>query len=182
MFFSFSGRRGFSQSILYNFTHHGAWKRLTVYSDFYGTSDGREFFAVEVIGGQLENSVERGSSPIYASVVPTRSTPTAPGSARNARWASCAPSASSRSAARAVSSTSPQPGSPRSPRSRRWGATRSPHRRSFLRHRHRAASIGPIRSCRQCEANAANRPERDGCAATICRRMSKCIRVAWLRA
>ena len=38
LFFSFSGDRGFASSILYNFAHSGAWKRLTVYSDFYGRS------------------------------------------------------------------------------------------------------------------------------------------------
>jgi protoporphyrinogen oxidase len=58
LFFSFQGRRGFDQAILYNFSHEGAWKRLTVYSDFYGPSAGREFFAVEVnadhVGGSLE--------------------------------------------------------------------------------------------------------------------------------
>jgi protoporphyrinogen oxidase len=44
LFFSFSGDRGFKHSILYNFSHTGSWKRLTVYSDFYGLSGGREFF------------------------------------------------------------------------------------------------------------------------------------------
>ena len=58
LFFSFRGERGFDQSILYNFSHHGAWKRLTVYSDFYGTTEGREFFGVEVIAGQARGSVE----------------------------------------------------------------------------------------------------------------------------
>ena len=59
LFFSFSGRRGFDTSILYNFSHEGAWKRLTVYSDFYGLHTAREFFAVEVIGGQVDDSPER---------------------------------------------------------------------------------------------------------------------------
>ena len=36
LYFSFSGERGFTEAILYNFSHAGAWKRLTVYSDFYG--------------------------------------------------------------------------------------------------------------------------------------------------
>jgi phytoene dehydrogenase-like protein len=61
LFFSFAGDRGFAESILYNFSHHGAWKRLTVYSDFYGWTDGREFFAVEVIGDQVECSVDRAA-------------------------------------------------------------------------------------------------------------------------
>ncbi|WP_407178563.1 NAD(P)-binding protein [Bradyrhizobium sp. STM 3562] len=57
LFFSFSGIRGFDQSILYNFSNQGAWKRLTVHSDFYGRCRGREFFAVEVnadgVGGDV---------------------------------------------------------------------------------------------------------------------------------
>jgi protoporphyrinogen oxidase len=58
LFFSFSGDRGFEQSILYNFSHTGAWKRLTVYSDFYGLSGGREYFAVEVNADHVFGSVE----------------------------------------------------------------------------------------------------------------------------
>lgn len=54
LFFSFSGTRGFAQSIVYNFSPDGAWKRLTVYSDFYGRVAGREYFAVEVIGGMVD--------------------------------------------------------------------------------------------------------------------------------
>jgi protoporphyrinogen oxidase len=56
LFFSFSGDRGFPQSILYNFAHEGAWKRLTMYSDFYGRSAGREYFAVEVIADRVGES------------------------------------------------------------------------------------------------------------------------------
>jgi len=48
LFCSFAGKRGFSSAILYNFSDQGSWKRLTVYSDFYGQVDNREFFAVEV--------------------------------------------------------------------------------------------------------------------------------------
>ena len=58
LFFSFSGRRGFAESILYNFSHQGAWKRLTTYSDFYGPHDGREYFGVEVLADQIGHSVE----------------------------------------------------------------------------------------------------------------------------
>jgi protoporphyrinogen oxidase len=58
LFFSFSGDRGFKDSVLYNFSHAGAWKRLTVYSDFYGPSGGREFFAVEVNADHVAGSVE----------------------------------------------------------------------------------------------------------------------------
>jgi hypothetical protein len=58
LFFSFFGDRGFKDSIVYNFSHTGAWKRLTVYSDFYGTSDGREYFGVEVNADHVLGSVE----------------------------------------------------------------------------------------------------------------------------
>ena len=61
LFFSFAGSRGFAESVLYNFSHQGAWKRLTVYSDFYGCAGGREFFAVEVIADRVEGSVERAA-------------------------------------------------------------------------------------------------------------------------
>ncbi|TCV68582.1 NAD(P)-binding protein [Neorhizobium sp. S3-V5DH] len=53
LYFSFSGDRGFRQSIIYNFSYEGAWKRLTVYSDFYGRVNDREYFAVEVIAGAV---------------------------------------------------------------------------------------------------------------------------------
>jgi hypothetical protein len=58
LFFSFQGERGFEPPILYNFSREGAWKRVTVYSDFYGPSNGREFFTAEVIGQWVGNSVE----------------------------------------------------------------------------------------------------------------------------
>jgi protoporphyrinogen oxidase len=58
LFFSFSGERGFKQPILYNFSDTGAWKRLTVYSDFYGKSGGREYFTVEVNADHLSESVQ----------------------------------------------------------------------------------------------------------------------------
>jgi protoporphyrinogen oxidase len=58
LFFSFSGVRGFKESILYNFSHAGAWKRLTVYSDFYGKAGGREYFAVEVNADHVFGTVE----------------------------------------------------------------------------------------------------------------------------
>ncbi|XYD06964.1 NAD(P)-binding protein [Methylobacterium sp. NMS12] len=57
LYFSFSGTRGFDCSVLYNFAHDGAWKRLTMYSDFYGRVDGREYFGVEVIAGHAGDSV-----------------------------------------------------------------------------------------------------------------------------
>ena len=58
LFFSFSGGRGFKDSILYNFSQTGAWKRLTVYSDFYGLCRGRDFFSVEVNADHVLESVE----------------------------------------------------------------------------------------------------------------------------
>ncbi|WFG44918.1 FAD-dependent oxidoreductase [Pseudonocardia alni] len=51
LYYSFAGDRGFTDPILYNFSHSGAWKRLTVYSDFYRRAHGREYFGVEVITG-----------------------------------------------------------------------------------------------------------------------------------
>ena len=62
LYFSFSGERGFSQSIIYNFSHQGAWKRLTMYSDFYGKVDDRDYFTVEVIGDQIGCSIERAEN------------------------------------------------------------------------------------------------------------------------
>ncbi|QND45363.1 NAD(P)-binding protein (plasmid) [Rhizobium lusitanum] len=59
LYFSFSGDRGFQQSIIYNFSHEGAWKRLTMYSDFYGRAEGREYFTAEVIGNHAGGSVEQ---------------------------------------------------------------------------------------------------------------------------
>lgn len=57
LFFSFAGRRGFATSVLYNFSPTGAWKRLTMHSDFYGPREEREYFTVEVnaehVGGDL---------------------------------------------------------------------------------------------------------------------------------
>jgi hypothetical protein len=66
LFFSFSGERGFAQPILYNFSAHGAWKRLTMHSDFYGCSGGREFFAVEVNADHVDGSVERAEQDFRA--------------------------------------------------------------------------------------------------------------------
>lgn len=45
---SSSGPRNFQTAVLYNFHDDGAWKRLTMHSDYYGTRDGRDFFIVEV--------------------------------------------------------------------------------------------------------------------------------------
>lgn len=61
-FFSFSGERGFAESILYNFTPSAHWKRLTMYSDFYGRSNGREYFAVEVISAPGVDTVTAGAA------------------------------------------------------------------------------------------------------------------------
>jgi hypothetical protein len=58
LYFSFAGERGFGQSILYNFSYDAAWKRLTVYSDFYGRTDEREYFAVEVVANDAITSIE----------------------------------------------------------------------------------------------------------------------------
>jgi protoporphyrinogen oxidase len=58
LFYSFSGERGFSDSILYNFSKSGLWKRLTVHSDFYGRSNGREYFSVEINSGPVNDDVD----------------------------------------------------------------------------------------------------------------------------
>jgi hypothetical protein len=62
LFFSFSGESGFDEAVIYNFSHKGAWKRLTMYSDFYGRNEGREYFAVEVISNHLDGSVSEAES------------------------------------------------------------------------------------------------------------------------
>ena len=59
LFYSFQGDRGFGCNVLYNFTATGAWKRLTVHSDFYGTDQGREFFTVEVNANHVDGSIEK---------------------------------------------------------------------------------------------------------------------------
>jgi len=48
LYFSFHGQRGFPSQILYNFSEDGAWKRITMHSDYYGRADGREYFSVEI--------------------------------------------------------------------------------------------------------------------------------------
>ena len=58
LFYSFRGQRGFSSAVLYNFSDEGSWKRLTVYSDFYGPAEDREFFAVEVNADLVGSDVE----------------------------------------------------------------------------------------------------------------------------
>jgi hypothetical protein len=62
LFFSFAGERRFAPSILYNFSHQGAWKRLTMHSDFYGLVNGREYFSVEVVASHVDGSVQRGEA------------------------------------------------------------------------------------------------------------------------
>lgn len=68
LFFSFKGNKGFDYSVLYNFSYDGCWKRLTMYSDFYGMVEGREYFGVEVIASHAENSVEIGERDFRAHV------------------------------------------------------------------------------------------------------------------
>ena len=58
LYFSFEGIRGFNEEIIYNFSYDGAWKRLTVYSDFYGRAHGREYFGVEVIASPNQSVSE----------------------------------------------------------------------------------------------------------------------------
>ncbi|MGI6244713.1 MAG: NAD(P)-binding protein [Pseudochelatococcus sp.] len=49
LLYSFEGNRNFDSNVLYNFSDGGLWKRLTVFSDFYGEVAGRSYFAVEVV-------------------------------------------------------------------------------------------------------------------------------------
>ncbi|MGY1774378.1 NAD(P)-binding protein [Geodermatophilus sp. SYSU D00804] len=58
LFFSIRGDRGFGPPILYNFSREGAWKRVTVHSDFYGEHEGREFFTAEVMGRETGDAVD----------------------------------------------------------------------------------------------------------------------------
>lgn len=68
LFYSFAGERGFPQSILYNFSDGGAWKRLTVYSDFYGAAQGREYFAAELNARHVGACAEAGDRDFHAHV------------------------------------------------------------------------------------------------------------------
>lgn len=66
LFYSFSGRRGFDSSILYNFSHDARWKRLTVYSDFYGPVEGRGYFAVEVVADEAGTTPDQAAEEFRA--------------------------------------------------------------------------------------------------------------------
>jgi hypothetical protein len=68
LYFSFDGKRGFDEEIIYNFSYDGAWKRLTMYSDFYGRAQGREYFGVEVIANHVDKSIARGEADFRAHV------------------------------------------------------------------------------------------------------------------
>jgi hypothetical protein len=68
LYFSFDGARGFDEEIIYNFSYDGAWKRLTMYSDFYGRAQGREYFGVEVIANHIGKSVARAEADFRAHV------------------------------------------------------------------------------------------------------------------
>ncbi|QDL94726.1 FAD-binding protein (plasmid) [Paroceanicella profunda] len=59
----FSGQRGFTAPVLYNFHAEGAWKRLTMQSDFYGTPGAAEYFSLEVCAdGAPGAPAERGEA------------------------------------------------------------------------------------------------------------------------
>ncbi|CAN7254973.1 FAD-dependent oxidoreductase [Bosea sp. LjRoot90] len=62
LYFSFDGARGFDEEIIYNFSYDGAWKRLTMYSDFYGRAHGRQYFGVEVIANHIGKSVAQAEA------------------------------------------------------------------------------------------------------------------------
>jgi protoporphyrinogen oxidase len=48
LFYSHSGDLGFASGVLYNFTPTGLWKRITVFSRYYGQVGDRDYFTVEV--------------------------------------------------------------------------------------------------------------------------------------
>lgn len=54
LFIKLDGNLNFSDYVFYNFMSHGLWKRLTVYSRFYGKVEGCEYFTVEVPAGPDE--------------------------------------------------------------------------------------------------------------------------------
>lgn len=68
LYFSFDGARGFDEEIIYNFSYDGAWKRLTMYSDFYGRAQGREYFGVEVIANHIGKSIAQAEADFRAHV------------------------------------------------------------------------------------------------------------------
>ena len=47
LFYRLDGDYGFRSSYLYNFTGGGKWKRLTMFSDYYGRCRGEHYFVVE---------------------------------------------------------------------------------------------------------------------------------------
>lgn len=66
LFFSFKGKRGFSSNVLYNFSPTGWWKRLTMFSDFYGPAAGREYLTVEV--NWTESGLPRSTADLTSSL------------------------------------------------------------------------------------------------------------------
>lgn len=50
LFFRYRGDPGYHAPLLYNFTHDGLWKRITLFSFYYGTDNGDHYFAVECTG------------------------------------------------------------------------------------------------------------------------------------
>jgi protoporphyrinogen oxidase len=47
LFYRFRGDLGHDSAVLYNFTTTGRWKRLTTFSNIYGSSGGNHYFVVE---------------------------------------------------------------------------------------------------------------------------------------
>jgi protoporphyrinogen oxidase len=50
LFFRFRGEPGYDSPFLYNFTHDGLWKRITLLSRYYGTDNGDHYLVVECTG------------------------------------------------------------------------------------------------------------------------------------
>jgi protoporphyrinogen oxidase len=69
LFFTFAGNRGFRSNILYNFSDRGEWKRLTMFSDFFGPAEGLEYFGVEVTSSEKEpRSAEQAAASFLTDV------------------------------------------------------------------------------------------------------------------
>jgi hypothetical protein len=50
LYYRFTGDPGYAAPYLYNFTHDGVWKRITLFSSYYGTAAGDHYYVVECTG------------------------------------------------------------------------------------------------------------------------------------
>ncbi|MBS1911770.1 MAG: FAD-dependent oxidoreductase [Bacteroidetes bacterium] len=59
LFYRLDGDAGFDASFLYNFTDAGRWKRITLFSSYYGRCEGDDYFVVEcTVRGRREDLIE----------------------------------------------------------------------------------------------------------------------------